>query len=115
MTWVPRTSIWAWNCTGEDAVFFSQPSHADLTPLRLDGAAIARCGSTSRLGETCDGQTLWTHPIQCAHVARLGDDGSWACVDCVEKLYHCMQCCTPLPDGRGPMCPDCEADEESEA
>lgn len=114
MTLVPYGPLWCWNLSGEDAVYFSQPTLGgdgpSLVPISGAGACVARCHFASRLGEP-EGD-IWTCDIQCARVATLAPDGTYLCVYDVERFWTCQECGAWLPDGHGGCCDGCQQQED---
>lgn len=121
MTLVPHLiPTWCWNLTGEDAVFFSQPTLDVFTfstqPIDGQGACLARCTRESILGAASDDPVqVWTHPIQCGRIATPWPPASPLCELCIATLYHCDVCDTFIPEGQGMApCPVCPAEDEEE-
>jgi hypothetical protein len=103
MTYMPQIPIWAWNLTGEDTVYFSQPTEAWIPgegPLRFSPhIAVARCPETEQMGSAGSSRdapltdrTAWSYPIQCGMAATLAPDGRHVCAWHLYKRYTCRVC-----------------------
>jgi hypothetical protein len=107
MTYIPNIPIWAWNLTGEDRVYFSQPTEVwrpGEEPLRFSPhVAVARCPEVEQMGSgtgeaPLTDRTVWSYPIQCGMVATLTPDGRHVCDWHRYKLYTCQVCARYDPD-----------------
>ena len=110
MTAVPHMPFWTWNLLGEDAVYFSQPTHTwhkgEYLTFATSSACVLRC---TMAGQLCDDTGVWTHAIQCGMVAEAAPDGTYLCLGHMSILWQCEMCLAWLPEGTGGMCAACKA------
>ena len=140
MTYIPEVPLWCWVMQGEDALFFSQPTHAFLCEpplLAADGGFLTVGASETRWLDAlsvcvarCQHQTQFclddqpynldtgaglTPPVQCGHVARVDRRARYFCDYHMRTRWECYHCHAVLPHGEGGFCGEaCRADFDAQ-
>ena len=107
----PHGPLWCWGIQGDDAVFFSQPSHVwrggTYMPFPKD-RALLRCAFHEYLAEL-DG-SYQTPAIQCGHIAHMDTTGMALCEEHSGAMDgSCAWCEEMAATGLSQACPGCHA------